>query len=109
MKPLKETREKSGHSQQEIANYLGITRQAYNHYETGKREPDNSTLVKLSSFFSVSTDYLLGKTKNPQPDVKLDEIQFALYGETKELDDETKTDILNYARYKRQQRNNKQH
>ena len=27
-------------TQQEMADYLGISRQAYSNYETGKREPD---------------------------------------------------------------------
>ena len=29
-------------------------------YEQGRREPDNAFLAKLSTFFHVSTDYLLG-------------------------------------------------
>lgn len=49
-------------TQQEVANYLGITRAAYSHFETGRNEPDNETLTKLADLFEVSTDYLLGRT-----------------------------------------------
>ena len=63
MQSLKSLREKYGYSQTDIAHNLGITRQAYNHYETGKREPDNNTLLKLALILNVSTDHLLGKNK----------------------------------------------
>lgn len=47
-------------TQQVIADYLGITRQAIAAYEKGKREPNLSMIVKIAEFFEVSVDYLLG-------------------------------------------------
>ena len=58
---LRELREKSGLSQTDVAKYLKITRQAYNHYETGKRTPDTKTISEIARLFSVTTDYLLGR------------------------------------------------
>lgn len=49
-------------TQQELADKLGITRAALSHYEKDRREPDSDTLVKISDFFDVTTDYILGKT-----------------------------------------------
>lgn len=51
-------------TQQEIADKLGITRQAYGYYENenSKREPDIETIQKLAEIFDVSTDYLLGRS-----------------------------------------------
>ncbi|MEK4951914.1 helix-turn-helix transcriptional regulator [Bacillus sp. FSL W8-1127] len=46
-------------SQQDMANLLGITRQAYGRYESGQSEPDIENLRKLAKFFDVSIDYLL--------------------------------------------------
>ena len=46
-------------SQQDMANLLGITRQAYGRYESGLSEPDIENLRKLAKFFDVSIDYLL--------------------------------------------------
>ena len=40
MTNLKALRESKGVSQQTVADYLGITRQAYGNYETGKRQAD---------------------------------------------------------------------
>ena len=57
-KVIKDLRKQKSLSQQAIANYLQITRQAYSNYENGKREPDYETLLKLSEFFGVTVDYL---------------------------------------------------
>lgn len=59
---LKLLREENGISQTEFAEYLQVTRQAYNYYENGKRNPDYDTLRKIADYFKVSTDYLLGLT-----------------------------------------------
>lgn len=59
---LREIRTKKGITQEEIADYLGFSRPTYTAYESGRRKPDNDTLVKIAKFLDVSTDYLLGLT-----------------------------------------------
>lgn len=61
-KRLAKLREQNKLTRQDMADKLGITRQAYGNYESGKREPDYKTLLWLSEFFDVPTDYLLGKS-----------------------------------------------
>ena len=58
---LKRLRKERFFSQKDIANYLGITRQAIASYELGKREPDYEILKKLADYFNISVDYLLGR------------------------------------------------
>ncbi|MFZ5989269.1 MAG: helix-turn-helix domain-containing protein [Bacillota bacterium] len=58
---LKQLREENRLSQKDIADYLGITRQAVASYELAKREPDYDVLKKLADYFGVSVDYLLGR------------------------------------------------
>ncbi|NSW90915.1 MAG: helix-turn-helix transcriptional regulator [Firmicutes bacterium] len=58
---IKKLREENNLSQKDIAEYLGITRQAVAAYELAKREPDYEVLKKLADFFGVSVDYLLGR------------------------------------------------
>lgn len=58
-------RKQKGLTQKDLAEYLGISRQAYANYETGSREPDIATLKQLAEYFDVSLDYLLGKTEKP--------------------------------------------
>lgn len=62
---LKRLREQRGLSQAEVAAALGIDRTTYVKYEAGGSVKRN--IEKLSSFFGVSTDYLLGKS----PDIKV--------------------------------------
>jgi HTH-type transcriptional regulator, competence development regulator len=52
---------------QEMADKLGITRQAYGYYENGKREPDLKTIQKLADIFHTNVDYLLGRTEDSFP------------------------------------------
>lgn len=68
-------------TQQEVADYLGISRQAYSNYEAGKREPDFETLLKLGEYFGCSVDYLLGNKKDPALAGKVsdEDIKFALF------------------------------
>jgi transcriptional regulator with XRE-family HTH domain len=53
-------REKRNLTQEQLSKKLGISRAALSHYEKNRREPDYETLERISSFFEVSTDYLLG-------------------------------------------------
>ena len=59
---LKLLRTERNMSQADVALLLNISRQAYNHYESGKREPDTDMLIKLANIFDVSMDYLLGRS-----------------------------------------------
>lgn len=63
METLLQLRKSKNLTQKDIADALGISRQAYANYETGNREPDLNTLKALSEFFGVSTDYLLNNQK----------------------------------------------
>ena len=58
---LKQLREENNLAQNDVAEYLGMTRQAIASYELGKREPDFNVLIKLADLFKVSLDYLLGR------------------------------------------------
>lgn len=58
---LKELREEKKLTQQEVADYLSMSRSTYAQYEIGRREPDFGTLSKLADFFGVTGDYLLGR------------------------------------------------
>lgn len=62
---LKELREKRGISQLRLAMELSMNQNSISRYETGSREADYATLIKLSDYFNVSIDYLLERTDNP--------------------------------------------
>lgn len=60
-KRLRETREKAGMSQAQVAEHLHISRVSYTLYETGKNEPSLQNLNILADLFKVSIDYLTGR------------------------------------------------
>lgn len=57
--------EEQKRTQNELADYLGKTRQAISYYCDGSSSPDWETLAKIADFFHVSTDYLVGRTNDP--------------------------------------------
>ncbi len=85
---LRELRLARGKTQKDMAEYLGIDRTTYVKYETGSSEPNIEAINKLADYFSVTTDYLLGKTNNMHPANELDDFQFAMYGEMRDLSED---------------------
>lgn len=61
---LKQLRKYNGYTQKQIGEFLGITRQAYAHYETGTRVPNYVILAKLSDFYGISIDDLVQPEEN---------------------------------------------
>jgi len=56
---LRRLRREKGISMKELGKKIGVAESTISQYETGKREPDFETLLKLGEFFNVSVDYLL--------------------------------------------------
>ena len=57
---VKELREKSGLSMDQLAKKLGVTKSRVNMWENNGTVPRMNVLVELAKFFNVTTDYLLG-------------------------------------------------
>ena len=62
MNRLKELRLNNNKTQKDIADYLGVTRQAVSLYEQGKRQLNKSDIDTLANYFNVSVPYLRGAT-----------------------------------------------
>ena len=52
-------RKSNGMSQEELADKLGVSRQAISRWEMGTAMPDATNILQLSRLFQVTTDYLL--------------------------------------------------
>ncbi|MCI5735040.1 MAG: helix-turn-helix transcriptional regulator [Eubacterium sp.] len=63
---LKELRKKRNISQLKLALDLSMNQNTISRYETGEREADYKTLIKIADYFNVSIDYLLERTNNPK-------------------------------------------
>ena len=62
---LKQLRRQHGISQLKLARDLGLNQNSISRYESGEREADYQTLIRLADYFNVSVDYLLERTENP--------------------------------------------
>ncbi len=72
---MKKLRHQKGITQQELADYLHVSKGTIGMWETGRREPDISILSALADFYGVSVDYLIGREK-------VSDIQQAMLAET---------------------------
>lgn len=56
---IQDLRKSYGLNQVELAKKLGVTKQAVSNWENNNILPSIDMLIRIASFFSVSTDYLL--------------------------------------------------
>ena len=85
---LRELRNKSDLTQNEIANKLGVSGQTILNWENGIYEPKISQLIQLADLFDVTVDYLIERKTN---DKNIDNI-------CKELERIPKEDIINFVK-----------
>lgn len=57
---LKKLRKQAGLTQDQLAKQIGVTKSVISFYELRERTPSPEVLIKLSTIFHVTTDYLLG-------------------------------------------------
>ena len=62
-----EERKKNGWSQEELANKLGVSRQAVSKWESAGSIPDLQRILQMSELFGVTTDYLLKDEIEEEP------------------------------------------
>ena len=105
MLKLRELRKKCGITMKELGAEIGVAESTISQYETGKRQPDYETLLKLGEFFGVSVDYLLTgeeTKKAPAPEgersVSDDDIKFALFGGDEDITDEMYEEVKRFAK-----------
>lgn len=59
---LNELRTEISLSRSQLAEKLNVSIRLISYWENGQRECDFDMLIKIADFFSVSIDYLLGRT-----------------------------------------------
>lgn len=100
-KRLKELRQQKGVSQEEVAKFLNVERTTYTAYESGKSRPVRY-LDKLSSYFNVSSDYILGLVDSPSiKEIKfetLSDLEKQLIIDYWKLNDAGKEKLISYSR-----------
>lgn len=59
---IKNLREDNDLTQQNLADYLKISRSAYKNYENGERGIPTEILIRIADFYNVTIDYLVGRS-----------------------------------------------
>ena len=63
---IRDLREDNDLTQKQVAQNLNCSQQVYSNYELGQRDIPTDILIKLSEFYDVSTDYILGLSDDPK-------------------------------------------
>lgn len=93
---------------------IGLSRTIGTKWKTTGATPQGETLSKIADYFGVSVDYLLGnepKEKTPtEPggrSISDDDIMFALWGDTTDVDEDDLDDVKRYAAFVRERKKKK--
>ena len=62
---IRDLREDHDLTQTQVAHILEMSQTGYSKYETGENDIPTAVLIRLSRFYDVSVDYLLGESDNP--------------------------------------------
>ena len=102
---LKELRNSKKLSMQELTDKVSMNFSTYQNYESGKRIPTVDALMKLSDFYGVTTDYLLGREPQKETSLRefakaadLKELEEILVKEYLELTDKQREKVLDFLR-----------
>ncbi len=63
---IRDLREDNDLTQKQMAKNLNCSQQVYSNYELGQRDIPTDILIKLSKFYNVSVDFILGISDNPR-------------------------------------------
>lgn len=102
---IRDLREDRDLKQKTVAEYLGISQQTYSNYENGRRDIPLWAVLKLSEYYKVSTDYLLGTdtsylgssnlSRKYLGDVTMHDVLFRI----QKLDTEKRRELLQFIRF----------
>lgn len=92
---IRELRERKNKTQQELAEYIGISSPAIVAYEHDRSRPVRY-LIEIAEYFDVSVDYLLCKTDDPKG-VYMDADEARLLNFYRKLNDNGKNALLSVA------------
>lgn len=97
-----------------LCGELGFRRSVLSDLKNGRKKSlDTTTLMKIAEYFNVSVDYLLTgeETKKALTDgerkVSDDDIMFALWGDSDDVDKDDLDDVKRYAAFVRERKKKK--
>ena len=100
---LIECRKKTGLSQAEAAERIGVSQPAYQRYEAGARTPSVQVVKEIAKAFNVSVDYLSGKSDSISSDyiiISREEspLLFSMVEQCRDYNEEQLKQLIEYFR-----------
>lgn len=103
---LKQLRKEKKVTQEQLAKIIGVERSSVGKYESSSVTPSPDVLARMSDYFGVSIDYLLGKVSNEKnadsplkPTITDRDLQVALFGGDEEVTDAMWEEVKNFAAF----------
>ncbi len=94
-----------------VAQELGINKSNVTNWKKQGYTPRGEALQHIADYFDVTTDFLLGKEKAPAESggraVSDEDIMFALWGDTEDIDKDDLEDVKRYAAFVRERKRKK--
>lgn len=89
-----------------VAEELGINKSNVTNWKQKGYTPRGEALQRIAEYFGVTTDYLLGKEPEEKPlrTVTDEDIMFALWGDTTDIDQADLEDVKRYAAFVRERK-----
>lgn len=96
---IREVRKAHKMTMKQLGAEVGLAESTISQYETGKREPDNETLLRIGELFGVTVGYLLGAEEKKEKTATvtgddLDALDIELIGTLKLLSEKERRMIL---------------
>ncbi|SEG56334.1 DNA-binding transcriptional regulator, XRE-family HTH domain [Bacillus sp. ok061] len=71
---IKELRKEKKWSQRELGEKVDVSESFVSKVESGKKQPSREVTTKFSEVFNVTTDYLLGRSEDPELNEEEDKV-----------------------------------
>ena len=81
---------------------IGLSNGQVGKWRNGTAKPSAENIKKLADYFNVSTDYLLGRTDDPQ---NKDNLKYALFHGSDGITDEMYEEVLRFAEFVKEKYN----
>ena len=107
MNRIRELREQKGLQQKELAVDIGISQPTVSDWESGRKIPSAKSTMKLSKYFGVSVEYLMGEEPASHPVIRDEDIRFTLSDGDEPITDEQFEEVKKFVSFIRSRDANK--
>ena len=94
---LRQARKAAGMTQKDLAEAVALKHNAVSNWEKGISSPGPEMIRKLCNILRMPPNFFF----DTQEEETLSGVEFALFGEVRQLSPEDQQDVLNFIRYKR--------